>query len=168
MYQGKFNKTKIVATIGPATSSVDMLEKIILAGVDVCRLNFSHGTYEQHQEVINNIRQVNEKLGTHIAMLQDLQGPKLRIGKVDGEIHLSEGKLILVTTEEQISTEEVLYVSYKRLVSDCKPGERILLNDGKVALEFVKKINDTTLQAKVISGGPLSSNKGFKIGRAHV
>ena len=163
MYQGKFNKTKIVATIGPATSSVDMLEKIILAGVDVCRLNFSHGTYEQHQEVINNIRQVNEKLGTHIAMLQDLQGPKLRIGKVDGEIHLSEGKLILVTTEEQISTEEVLYVSYKRLVSDCKPGERILLNDGKVALEFVKKINDTTLQAKVISGGPLSSNKGFNL-----
>ena len=141
----------------------DMLEKIILAGVDVCRLNFSHGTYEQHQEVINNIRQVNEKLGTHIAMLQDLQGPKLRIGKVDGEIHLSEGKLILVTTEEQISTEEVLYVSYKRLVSDCKPGERILLNDGKVALEFVGKINDTTLQAKVISGGPLSSNKGFNL-----
>ena len=163
MYQGKFNKTKIVATIGPATSSVDMLEKIILAGVDVCRLNFSHGTYEQHQEVINNIRQVNEKLGTHIAMLQDLQGPKLRIGKVDGEIHLNEGNLILVTTEEQISTTEVLFVSYKRLVNDCKPGERILLNDGKVALEFVEKINDTTLQAKVISGGPLSSNKGFNL-----
>lgn len=163
MYQGKFNKTKIVATIGPATSSVDMLEKIILAGVDVCRLNFSHGTYEQHQEVIDNIRQVNEKLGTHIAMLQDLQGPKLRIGKVDGEIHLNEGELIFVTTEEQISTAEVLFVSYKRLVNDCKPGERILLNDGKVALEFVEKINDTTLQAKVISGGPLSSNKGFNL-----
>lgn len=163
MYQGKFNKTKIVATIGPATSSVDMLEKIILAGVDVCRLNFSHGTYEQHQEVIDNIRQVNEKLGTHIAMLQDLQGPKLRIGKVDGEIHLNEGELIFVTTEEQISTAEVLFVSYKRLVNDCKPGERILLNDGKVALEFVEKINDSTLQAKVISGGPLSSNKGFNL-----
>ncbi|NBX87072.1 MAG: pyruvate kinase, partial [Bacteroidetes bacterium] len=76
MYQGKFNKTKIVATIGPATSNVEMLEKIILAGVDVCRLNFSHGTYEQHQEVINNIRTVNEKLGSNIALLQDLQGPK--------------------------------------------------------------------------------------------
>jgi pyruvate kinase len=163
MYQGKFNKTKIVATIGPATSSVEMLEKIILAGVDVCRLNFSHGSYEQHQEVINNIRTVNEKLGSNIALLQDLQGPKLRIGKVDGEIHLVEGDYIFVTTEEQISTTEILYVSYKRLVSDCKPGERILLNDGKVALEFVEKISDTTLKAKVIAGGPLSSNKGFNL-----
>ena len=163
MYQGKFNKTKIVATIGPATSSVEMLEKIILAGVDVCRLNFSHGTYEQHQEVINNIRTVNEKLGANIAILQDLQGPKLRIGKVDGEIHLVEDQFILVTTEEQISTSEILFVSYKRLVKDCKPGERILLNDGKVSLEFVEKINDTTLKAKVIAGGPLSSNKGFNL-----
>ena len=163
MYQGKFNKTKIVATIGPATSSVEMLEKIILAGVDVCRLNFSHGTYEQHQEVINNIRTVNEKLGSNIALLQDLQGPKLRIGKVDGEIHLVEDQFILVTTEEQISTSEILFVSYKRLVNDCKTGERILLNDGKVSLEFVEKINDTTLKAKVIAGGPLSSNKGFNL-----
>ena len=163
MYQGKFNKTKIVATIGPATSSVEMLEKIILAGVDVCRLNFSHGTYEQHQEVINNIRTVNEKLGANIALLQDLQGPKLRIGKVEGEIHLTENQFILVTTEEQISTSEILYVSYKRLVNDCKLGERILLNDGKVALEFVDKISETTLKAKVIAAGPLSSNKGFNL-----
>ena len=163
MYQGKFNKTKIVATIGPATSSVEMLEKIILAGVDVCRLNFSHGTYEQHQEVINNIRTVNEKLGANIALLQDLQGPKLRIGKVEGEIHLTENQFISVTTEEQISTSEILYVSYKRLVNDCKLGERILLNDGKVALEFVDKISDTTLKAKVIAAGPLSSNKGFNL-----
>ncbi|MSP09784.1 MAG: pyruvate kinase [Flavobacteriaceae bacterium] len=163
MYQGKFNKTKIVATIGPATSSVEMLEKIILAGVDVCRLNFSHGTYEQHQEVINNIRTVNEKLGANIALLQDLQGPKLRIGKVEGEIYLTENQFILVTTEEQISTSEILYVSYKRLVNDCKLGERILLNDGKVALEFVDKISETTLKAKVIAAGPLSSNKGFNL-----
>lgn len=163
MYQGKFNKTKIVATIGPATSSVEMLEKIILAGVDVCRLNFSHGTYEQHQEVINNIRTVNEKLGANIALLQDLQGPKLRIGKVEGEIHLTENQFISVTTEEQISTSEILYVSYKRLVNDCKLGERILLNDGKVALEFVDKISDTTLKAKVIAAGALSSNKGFNL-----
>ncbi len=140
-----------------------MLEKIILAGVDVCRLNFSHGTYEQHQEVINNIRTVNEKLGANIALLQDLQGPKLRIGKVEGEIHLTENQFILVTTEEQISTSEILYVSYKRLVNDCKLGERILLNDGKVALEFVDKISETTLKAKVIAAGPLSSNKGFNL-----
>lgn len=163
MYQGKFNKTKIVATIGPATSSEEMLEKIILAGVDVCRLNFSHGAYELHQEVIDRVRNINNRLGCNVALLQDLQGPKLRIGKVEGEFHLVEGDHILVTTEEQISTKELLFVSYKRLIQDCKPGERILLNDGKVSLEFTEKINETTLKARVVAGGPLSSNKGFNL-----
>ena len=163
MYQGKFNKTKIVATIGPATSSEEMLEKIILAGVDVCRLNFSHGAYELHQEVIDRVRNINNRLGCHVALLQDLQGPKLRIGKVEGEFHLLEGDHVLVTTEEQISTKDVLFVSYKRLIQDCKPGERILLNDGKVSLVFTEKVNDTTMRAKVIAGGPLSSNKGFNL-----
>ncbi|MEY4710053.1 MAG: hypothetical protein RLZZ47_1036 [Bacteroidota bacterium] len=163
MYQGKFNKTKIVATIGPATSSEEMLEKIILAGVDVCRLNFSHGAYELHQEVIDRVRNINNRLGCHVALLQDLQGPKLRIGKVEGEFHLLEGDHVLVTTEEQISTKDVLFVSYKRLIQDCKPGERILLNDGKVSLVFTEKVNDTTMRAEVIAGGPLSSNKGFNL-----
>jgi pyruvate kinase len=163
MYQGKFNKTKIVATIGPATSSEEMLEKIILAGVDVCRLNFSHGAYELHQEVIDRVRNINNRLGCNVALLQDLQGPKLRIGKVEGEFHLVEGDHVLVTTEEQISTKDVLFVSYKRLIQDCNPGERILLNDGKVSLVFTEKINDTTLKAEVIAGGPLSSNKGFNL-----
>lgn len=163
MYQGKFNKTKIVATIGPATSSEEMLEKIIHAGVDVCRLNFSHGAYELHQEVIDRVRNINQRLGCNVALLQDLQGPKLRIGKVEGEFILQEGDSILVTTEEQISTAEILFVSYKRLIQDCKAGERILLNDGKVSLEFTEKINDTTLKARVVAGGPLSSNKGFNL-----
>lgn len=163
MYQGKFNKTKIVATIGPATSSEEMLEKIICAGVDVCRLNFSHGAYELHQEVIDRVRSINQRLGCNVALLQDLQGPKLRIGKVDGEFTLKEGDSILVTTEEQISSTEILYVSYKRLIQDCKAGERILLNDGKVSLEFTEKINETTLKARVVAGGPLSSNKGFNL-----
>jgi pyruvate kinase len=92
-----------------------------------------------------------------------LQGPKLRIGKVEGEFHLVEGDHVLVTTEEQISTKDVLFVSYKRLIQDCNPGERILLNDGKVSLVFTEKVNDTTLKAEVIAGGPLSSNKGFNL-----
>jgi pyruvate kinase len=163
MYQGKFNKTKIVATIGPATSSEEMLEKIILAGVDVCRLNFSHGAHELHQEVIDRVRNINNRLGCNVALLQDLQGPKLRIGKVEGEFHLVEGDHVLVTTEEQMSTKDVLFVSYKRLIQDCNPGERILLNDGKVSLVFTEKVNDTTLKAEVIAGGPLSSNKGFNL-----
>lgn len=163
MYQGKFNKTKIVATIGPATSSEEMLEKIILAGVDVCRLNFSHGAHELHQEVIDRVRNINNRLGCNVALLQDLQGPKLRIGKVEGEFHLVEGDHVLVTTEEQMSTKDVLFVSYKRLIQDCNPGEKILLNDGKVSLVFTEKVNDTTLKAEVIAGGPLSSNKGFNL-----
>lgn len=163
MYQGKFNKTKIVATIGPATSSEEMLEKIIRAGVDVCRLNFSHGAYELHQEVIDRVKSINQRLGCHVALLQDLQGPKLRIGKVEGEFQLIEGNHILVTTEEQLSTPDLLFVSYKRLVQDCKINERILLNDGKVSLIFTEKINDTTLKALVVAGGPLSSNKGFNL-----
>jgi pyruvate kinase len=104
MNRGLFNKTKIVATIGPATQEEDVLKRIIEAGVDVCRLNFSHGTHEAHQTVINRIRKINSELGTHVSILMDLQGPKLRIGKVDGEIHLTEGQLITVTTEECMCT----------------------------------------------------------------
>lgn len=163
MYKGKFNKTKIVATIGPATSSEEMLEKIIHAGVDVCRLNFSHGSHEIHQEVIDRVRKINQQLGCHVALLQDLQGPKLRIGKVDGEIHLEEGQTIRVSVEEQLSTTKTLFVSYPKLVEDCKPGESILLNDGKVALTLTHVLDSKTMEARVIAGGVLSSNKGFNL-----
>src|SRR5687767_9325484 len=129
MFNGTHNKTKIVATIGPATQSYEMLKKIILAGVDVCRLNFSHGSHEVHGEVITQIKKVNKELGSSVALLVDLQGPKLRIGKVDGELELKEGAEILVSTKEQLSTEKVLFVSYPELAQDAKPGERILLND---------------------------------------
>lgn len=163
MYNENFNKTKIVATIGPATSSEEMLEKIIHAGVDVCRLNFSHGAHEIHNEVIERVRKINEKLGSNIALLQDLQGPKLRIGKVDGEIHLVDGESIIVTTVECISTKEKLYVSYERLPLDAKPGERILLNDGKSELVIDSIIDAKNLKATVVAGGVLTSNKGFNL-----
>ncbi len=163
MYNENFNKTKIVATIGPATSSEEMLEKIIRAGVDVCRLNFSHGAHEIHNEVIERVRKINQKLGSHIALLQDLQGPKLRIGKVDGEILLVEGNTITVTTNQCISTDKTLYVSYERLPLDAKPGERILLNDGKSELVIDKIIDDKNILATVVAGGILTSNKGFNL-----
>ncbi len=163
MFEGKFHKTKIIATIGPATSSEEMLEKIILAGVNVCRLNFSHGTHEDHKIVIDRIHKINVRLGSHVAIMQDLQGPKLRIGKVNGEIELREGDDILLSITEQECTSKILFVSYKRLVKDCKIGEPILINDGKVQLEFTEKVDDHTMRAKVISGGPLTSNKGFNL-----
>lgn len=168
MYKDNFNKTKIVATIGPATSSTENLEKIIRAGVDVCRLNFSHGEHSVHQEVAERIREINQRLGSHIAILQDLQGPKLRIGKVDGEMMLKDGDPIHITTEECISTSEKLYVSYERLAQDAKPGEKILLNDGKVELVIEKILDDKNLMGRVVAGGPLSSNKGFNLPQTKV
>ena len=101
----RYNKTKIIATMGPATSSIPMLKKIIRAGVDVCRVNFSHGDWDAHLEVINNIRQVNKELGTNVAILGDLQGPKLRIGKVENNsMFLEDGAVMTLTTEATISS----------------------------------------------------------------
>lgn len=163
MFKGAFNKTKIVATIGPATSSRDMLKSLVMTGVDVFRLNFSHGQRADHEAVLNHIRSVNEEIGSNVAILQDLQGPKLRIGKVNGEINLVEGNPITITTQETISTENLLFVSYEALARDAKPGEHILLNDGRVELEITEITDDHTLQAKVIAGGVLTSNKGFNL-----
>lgn len=163
MNRGLFNKTKIVATIGPATQEEDVLKRIIEAGVDVCRLNFSHGSHDAHLKVIERIRKINSELGTHVSILMDLQGPKLRIGKVDGEIMLTDGQIITVTTEECICTNDILYVSYTRLALDAKPGERILLNDGKVELKVTEIIDDKRLRAAVVVGGILTSNKGFNL-----
>ncbi|MFZ9755953.1 MAG: pyruvate kinase, partial [Bacteroidia bacterium] len=163
MLKENFNKTKIIATIGPATSSPEMLESIIRLGVDVCRLNFSHGSHSVHEESVQKIRAINEKLGTHVAILQDLQGPKLRIGKVEGEMTLVEGSELIVSTQPCICTAERLFVSYERLALDAKPGESILLNDGKSALEITEILNDTELKAKVTVGGVLTSYKGFNL-----
>ncbi|MGC6414173.1 MAG: pyruvate kinase [Bacteroidia bacterium] len=163
MFVDNFNKTKIVATIGPASSSEENLEKLILAGVDVCRLNFSHGAHEIHKEVADRIRKINKKLGTHVAILQDLQGPKLRIGKVDGVINLEAGKTILVTTEKSLSTAEKLSVSYEKLAIEARVGDRILLNDGKLELKVTEIISNTLLNTEIINGGDLTSNKGFNL-----
>jgi pyruvate kinase len=163
MNRGLFNKTKIVATIGPATEEESVLRRIIEAGVDVCRLNFSHGSHDAHLAVIERIRKINQELGTHVSILMDLQGPKLRIGKVDGELLLTDGQIITVTTEACLCTNEILYVSYARLALDAKPGERILLNDGKVELKVTEIIDEKSLKAAVVVGGVLTSNKGFNL-----
>lgn len=163
MLKGHQNKTKIVATIGPATESYENLKRLVLSGVDVCRLNFSHGTHDDHEKVFKNIKNVNKELSSNVAVLQDLQGPKLRIGKVDGEILLEEGNSILVTTQEQISTAEILYVNYNNLSKDLKPEEFILINDGKVSLKVLEILDDFTLKAEIIDGGVLTSNKGFNL-----
>ena len=168
MYKENFNKTKIVATIGPATSSKEQLTKLIKAGVDVCRLNFSHGAHEIHADVASKIREINAEIGSHTAILQDLQGPKLRIGKVDGVINLTDGKKIRVTTQQKISTIDELSVSYPTLAQEANVGDRILLNDGKVELQISEIIDNQTLNSDIVVGGPLTSNKGFNLPNTNI
>ncbi len=160
----KFNRTKIVATIGPASSSIEMLRKIIEQGVDVCRLNFSHGSYDDHLKVIENINKVNEELDSPACILLDLQGPKLRIGEVaEGGIHLTAGETIEVTTEKMVGTAKLLSVDFPQLPVDVKEGERILLDDGKIELLVLETDRKTKIKAKVIYGGVLTSKKGFNL-----
>jgi len=162
--QPTYNKTKIIATIGPATSSYEMLKKIIQAGVDVCRINFSHGEQQNHLEVIQRVRRINEEFGTHICILGDLQGPKLRIGEIDkGYIELKRGEKLILTTEKCIGTKEKIYINYDNLSQDVKPGERVLLDDGKIELKFTQIIDSTSVKATVVVGGLLKSRKGFNL-----
>lgn len=160
----RFNRTKIVATIGPATSSYEMLRQIIEKGVDVCRLNFSHGSYEDHLQVIESIHKVNEELDTPASILLDLQGPKLRIGEVENNsITLVAGEDIEVTTEKLVGTSKLLSVDFPHLPKDIKPAERILMDDGKIELVALETDGMKKIKARVIYGGPLSSKKGFNL-----
>jgi pyruvate kinase len=164
MSELKFNRTKIIATIGPATSSYENLKEIVLEGVDVCRLNFSHGSYDDHQVVINNINQLNEDLGTHVCMLLDLQGPKLRVGEMEnGKIELKTGSTIEVTTEKCIGTSEKIYVNFENLPKDVNKGERILLDDGKLELIVIDTDRRNSIKAEVLVGGFLTNKKGFNL-----
>jgi pyruvate kinase len=164
MKKNNFNRTKIVATIGPATSSYEMLKAIIEEGVDVCRLNFSHGSYDDHRAVVENIRKVNEDTQSFTSILLDLQGPKLRVGEMEnGKIELITGSTIIVTTTEMISTADKVYVKFPTLAKDVLPGERILLDDGKLELEVIKSNGEDEITCMVKYGGVLSSRKGFNL-----
>lgn len=159
-----FNRTKIIATIGPATSSYENLKTIVQEGVDVCRLNFSHGSYEDHQKVIDNINRLNEELGTHVCMLLDLQGPKLRVGEMEnGKIELITGSEIEVTTEKCIGTPQKIYVNFENLPKDVNRGERILLDDGKLELRVLETNRKNLIKAEVVVGGVLTNKKGFNL-----
>jgi pyruvate kinase len=158
------SQTKVVATIGPASSSKEILEKMFHEGVDVCRLNFSHGTHEEHLKVINNILELNQELNTTVAILADLQGPKIRIGDVeDNRIELKEAEEVLFVTEKCIGTAKKLYLSYKEFPKDVNVGDSILVDDGKIKLETIETNKKDMVKAKVIYGGILSSKKGVNL-----
>jgi len=157
-------KTKIVATVGPACSSTAMLKKLIFAGVDVFRLNFSHANYDTYDRVIKDIHDLNEKLETHVAILADLQGPKIRIGEVAPEgIVLDDGRSIIFTSEKKHPAQNKIYISYQDFPKDVKTGETILLDDGKMTLRIEKTNGISEVKAKVIHGGLLTSRKGVNL-----
>tara|TARA_B100001115_G_scaffold182839_1_gene180063 strand:- start:48 stop:1472 length:1425 start_codon:yes stop_codon:yes gene_type:complete len=154
-------RTKIVATIGPASSSKEILRDMISAGMNVCRVNFSHGSYDDHKRVINSIRELNEELGSHVAILADLQGPKIRTGEMqDSGVLLKNGKTVLIQTDDIIGTEKAFSINYNKLPNDVKKGEDILLDDGKLILKVVSSDGKKVITCKIIQGGILSSNKG--------
>lgn len=162
MYNQK--KTKIVATVGPATSEKSVLENIIREGVNVIRINFSHGSHEDHEKIIAKVREINKEKQIHTAILADLQGPKIRIGEIKGgTVEVNEGSEILFSNEEMVGDEKAVYMSYESFAQDVKVGERILIDDGKLALEIVHTDKKGKVKARFLNGGKLSSNKGVNL-----
>lgn len=156
--------TKIVATVGPASGSYDKLLELVRAGVDVFRLNFSHGSHEDHQEVINHVTYINEKYGLHIGILADLQGPKLRVGKIENNgLKIKENDVLTFVNEPCLGTMEKIYMSYNQFAKDVKVGERVLIDDGKLVLKVIDTNKTNKVKLKVLFGGTLSSNKGVNL-----
>lgn len=157
-------KTKIVATLGPATSKKEVLKGMLDEGVNVFRINFSHADYNDVKERIALIRELNEEYGYNAAILGDLQGPKLRVGVMKGDIVVNPGDEIIFATGEAFEgTKERVYMTYDSFPQDCNPGERILLDDGKLIFEVVSTDGKSEVKAKVIQGGPLKSKKGVNL-----
>ncbi|GAB3916044.1 pyruvate kinase [Larkinella terrae] len=157
-------KTKIVATVGPASDTKEKLLALARAGVNVFRLNFSHGSHEDHLARIRNIREINEEYGFNLAILQDLQGPKIRIGKVEDEngVMIYPGNKLVFTNEDIIGTAERVSTPYKGMFRDVRNGERILLDDGKLEVKVIGT-DGTDVITEVVYGGPLKSKKGVNL-----
>jgi pyruvate kinase len=160
-----FNKTKIVATVGPASSTYERLGMLIREGVDVFRLNFSHGSYEDHLSVINTVRRLNKDMRTNVGLLQDLQGPKIRLGDVEGGgVEIKRGdKIKLVCGEKEISTATRLSTIYLGLARDVKPGDMILIDDGKIELKVLATDRDKEVDVEVVYGGLVKPRKGINL-----
>ncbi len=157
-------RTKIVCTIGPATSSEEQLERLMRAGMNVARLNFSHGTHDEHAAVIERIRRISTRLGCPIAILQDLQGPKIRVGSLQGgqPIRLVDSTQVRITTRPIAGDSQTIPTTYMHLPQDVKPGDRILLDDGLMELR-VLDADATDVRCQVVHGGLLKEHKGINL-----
>ncbi len=156
-------RAKIVATLGPATASYENIRAIIDAGVDVCRMNLSHGSYEVHEDVYRNVRQAAADAGKAVAVLVDLQGPKIRLGKFEGGPYdLAEGDTFTITIDDIVGNKDLSSTTYKGLPGDVKPGDPLLIDDGKVGLRVVST-DGTRVVTTVEVAGPISNNKGINL-----
>ena len=165
----KRKKTKIVATLGPAIDSKEMLLKMVATGVNVFRINFSHADYDEVKKRVRFIREINEEHGYNAAILADLQGPKLRVGVMKDDVVVAPGDEIIFATGTRFEgTKERVYMTYDRFPMDTKPGEQILLDDGKLIFEVVSTNNKDEVKAKVIQGGPLKSKKGVNLPNTNI
>jgi len=160
----KIKKTKIIATIGPSSSSSKTVEQMMLEGVDVFRINFSHAKHNEVKKTIKLIREIDKKLSLNTAIIADLQGPKLRIGKMKKNSSFNKGDKITIDSKSQlVGNSKKLYVNYKNLAKDIKEGESILLDDGKIILKILSRNKRDLITAEVIQGGNIDSNKGFNL-----
>ena len=162
-------KTKIVATLGPASSDRDTIKQMMVAGVNVFRINFSHADFDAAKERIQLIRDLNKELGYNVGVLADLQGPKLRVGKMKDGVVVETGDRIVFTSEKiEEGTADHVYMNYQSFPKDVKAGERILLDDGKLIFEVVSTNGQSEVIASVVQGGPLKSNKGVNLPNTEV
>lgn len=165
----KRKKTKIVATLGPAIDSKEMLLEMVATGVNVFRINFSHADYSEVKKRIKYIREINEEHGYNAAVLADLQGPKLRVGVMKDDVVVAPGDEIIFATGTRFEgTKERVYMTYDRFPLDTNPGEQILLDDGKLIFEVVSTNQKDEVKAKVIQGGPLKSKKGVNLPNTNI
>jgi pyruvate kinase len=162
MEKVSYNKTKIVATVGPASNNKEMLKALVKEGVDVFRLNFSHGSHVDHQKVIDIVREINKEENCTVALLLDLQGPKIRVQEMAPDIVIERGQAFTITTTQLVGNKSIASTSYQNLPNDVKKGDVILIDDGKIELK-VTEIKGIEVVTEVIYGGPLKSRKGINL-----
>ncbi|MED5363338.1 MAG: pyruvate kinase, partial [Bacteroidota bacterium] len=165
----EIKKTKIVATLGPSSSDRETIKDMMVAGVNIFRINFSHADFKAARQRIELIRELNKELGFNVGVLADLQGPKLRVGKMKDDVVVEKGARIVFTTKKiEEGTNALVYMNYQSFPKDVKVGEQILLDDGKLIFEVASTDGQSEVVASVVQGGPLNSNKGVNLPNTEV
>jgi pyruvate kinase len=159
-----FNKTKIIATLGPSSTEKSMLKALVKEGVNVFRVNFSHANHNEVKQTVLNIREISSALNIHVAILGDLQGPKIRLGIVKDDVYIENGETISITTDEiEFGNSSLVSINYKDFPKDVSKGEKILVDDGKLILKVLDTNKKNLVKAEVIQGGELKSRKGVNL-----